>query len=368
MKETSQKSNREFQGYIEETDLPQITQFLEPTKPLVRSKTSLGRLKSAEIVSDSVGDSSLQTPHIPPKVKQILIPFTLCNCTFVILCVQLGQLNWEQKKRAPSALLRGSAAVQGDTVYVIAENSRKIHKFCLSSNEWSTIVGECPHTNPGIAFVEGVLTAFGGQRLGQQTTKVSSFKDRVWANKKLPRMKYPHSRPSVLNHQNKHIIVTGGACFNKIPMVEVFSINSWSWSKLVLLPKRFHNITTTVCDNTYLVVDSSGAGYSIDLPSLLTLAKDTKPPWRDTLRLLVADKPTVAAFRGRIIAVSSDGVHQLTEDHGWAKFDDAFSPFSAWSGSLVCVVGERIRQERLVVMGGCNPNSDYTTPDVYMAH
>ena len=345
MKETSEKSIRE---------------------PLVRSKTSPWRPRSAEIVSNLAGDSNSQTSHTPPKVKQILIPFTLCNCTLAILYVQLGQLNWEQKKRAPSALLRGSAAVQGDTVYVIAENSRKIHKFCLSSNEWSTMVGECPHTNPGIAFVEGVLTAFGGEQLGRQTTIVSSFKDRVWVDKNLPIMKYPHSRPSVLNHQNKHIIVTGGTCFNEIPMVEVFSIDSWSWSKLVLLPKDFYNITATVCDNTYLVVDISGAGYSIDLPSLLTLAKDTKPPWKDMPSLSVAGKPTVAAFRGRIIAVSSDGVHQLTEDHGWVKFDDAFSPFSAWSGFLVCVVGER--EERLVVMGGCNSNSDNTTPDVYVGH
>ena len=258
-------------------------------------------------------------------------------------------------------------AVQGDTIFVIGENSRRIHTYCLRTNEWRTVVGDCPHTNPGIAFVEGVLTAFGGQRMGQQATKVSSFVDRVWVDNRLPRMRYPHSWPSVLSHHD-YIIVTGGSYSNEIPMVEVFSIGSWSWSKLVLLPKRFFGITTTVCANTYMVMDSSGCGYSMDLPSLLTLAKvDTTPRWKQLRRLWVAGEPTVATFRDRIIGVSSEGLHQLTEDQGWVEFDTSFSSSSTWSKSLVCVVSDTQAEDKLVVIGGCNPNTDLVTAKVFIA-
>ena len=304
---------------------------------------------------------------------------TLCSMTIgpflrdIILChlsylSQLSFLMWKRKSAAPQAVVRGSAAVHGLTVFVMGENSNTIHSYCMNSDEWSTLPIPCPHINPGLVFIENVLTAIGGQRNGRSTNKVTSFKPGKWLSDAIPPMKYPHSSPSVLNI-GKYIVVAGGSWNSENSVVELFSLKSQNWYKVLPLPKSFYGITSTLCNNDYMVMDGAGCTYSTDLTSLLSSTSNSRHAWQEHSHLSVFGEPTLATFHKRIVCVSSEGVHQLRKYQGWVKIRySTTSSFSPWSKSLVCVVGQDlVVDEKLVVIGGYNPNSDYATTEVSVA-
>ena len=255
-------------------------------------------------------------------------------------------------------LNRGSVAVDSltQTVYLIGENHNVIHCYRSHSNEWSTLPVACPHTNPGLVFVQNVLTAIGGQVSGRRTTKVSSLKKGKWVNE-IPRMKYPHNSPSVLNYDGNYIIVAGGSLDDEISMVELYSIHTRNWFKLIPLPQKFYGITTTLCYNDYVVMDGKGFTYTMDLTLLVSFASNTNPQWRRQPYLPVAGEPTITTFDNEVLCISSEGLHQLCEDHGWVKIRRAFPSMSPRSKSIVCVVGGQQGQGgKLVMVGGHNPN------------
>ena len=268
---------------------------------------------------------------------------------------------------APQVMVRGAAAVYGYAVFVIGENSDKIHCYSMDRNEWSTLPVACPHTNPGLTFVGNVLTAVGGQLKGQSTKKVTSWNNGKWSYK-ISSMKYPHSSPSVMNYNGIYVIAAGGAWYNEKSLIEVYSIQSRSWFKTVNLPKPLYGITTTLYHNDYIVMDGRGSTYSMDLASLLSSAAHSHP-WKDLPCLSVLGEATLATIRKKVVCVCSDGLYQLSEDLAWKKIHDAFSSFSSWSKSIVCCVGEHlVVGEKLLVVGGHNPHSDYGTTEVSIAH
>ncbi|CAI8021081.1 hypothetical protein GBAR_LOCUS12546, partial [Geodia barretti] len=94
----------------------------------------------------------------------------------------LSCLEWRKKRKAPQAMVRGAAAVYGQTVYVVGENFNMIHCYSARTDEWSPLSIVCPHINPGLVFVKSVLIAVGGQLNGQSTAKLTSFKNREWTH------------------------------------------------------------------------------------------------------------------------------------------------------------------------------------------
>ena len=274
---------------------------------------------------------------------------------------------------APQALVRGSAAVYNLTMFIIGENSNTIHSHSMNSNEWSTLPVACPHINPGLVFIDKVLTAVGGQKMGQSTPKVVSLKRGKWVNE-IPMMRHPHSSPSVLNHNNKYIIAAGGSWNNDISMVEVYSIRKRHWFKVVHLPKSFYSITTTVCLNDYVIMDGGGTTFSINLSTLLEPTAHIHHMWQDQPQIPMLGEPMLATFRKSIVCVSSEGMHQLCSNKGWVKINNTFSTSSLWSKSLVCVVGrhvvgeDQVVDEKLVVVGGYDPVSEYATTEVSVAY
>lgn len=276
------------------------------------------------------------------------------------LFVQLNFLQWEQGKVAPQAMARGSAAVYGHTVFTVGENSNQIHCYCLQTDEWSILSTPCPHTNPGLVFVDSVLTAVGGEVKSRSTNKVTCWKREKWT-KEIPPMQHPHSSPSALN-TGSYLIVAGAAWNNEKSVIELFSHKTRSWCKVFPLPMPFYGITTTLCNDDYVVMDGTGTTYSINLPTLL-IATSTYQPylWKNLPHVpSVLGEVTLTTFHKHIICVCSYGIYQLNEEV-WVRIQDSFS-FSSWSKSIVCVVGKK-----LVVMGGYNPYNDSATTEVNVA-
>ena len=266
-------------------------------------------------------------------------------------------------------MVRGAAAVYGETVYVIGENFNMIHCYSLPSNEWSPLSIVCPHINPGLVFVKSVLIAVGGQLNGQSTAKLASFQNRQWTYELLP-MKHPHTFPSVQNLSGNYIIVAAGSWDSDTSMVEVYSIHTAHWFSVIPLPKPFYSITTTLCDNQYLVMDGGGSTYSMDTASLVSFTTNPHHEWKMEPTLPDESEPTLATFNRNIVCVSSKGLHQLCKGRGWVRVVNTLSSSSLWSKSVVCVVGEDlVVGEKLVVIGGYDPSSNFAaTSDVSIAH
>ena len=262
---------------------------------------------------------------------------------------------------APQVMARGSAAVHGYTVFLIGENSNTIHRYSMAKNEWNTLPVACPHTNPGLTFVENVLTAVGGQLKGQSTKKVMNWRNEKW-RKEIPPMQYPHSSPSVLNMADSYIIVAG-AENNEKSVIEIFSLQTKTWVKVLSLPMPLYGITTTLYYNDYIVMDGCGSTHSMDIPNLLS---STVHPWKNLPRVpSVVGEATVTTFRGQLTCICSDGIYQLSEDCVWKRLQDNYSFFS-WSKCIACVAGHS-----LVVVGGYHPYSDCATSatnEVNVAH
>ena len=268
---------------------------------------------------------------------------------------------------APQAMVRGAAAVYCQTVYVMGENCSRIHRYSFRNDEWSTLSVPCPHVNSGLVFVKNVLTAVGGQLSGQTTAKLTSFKNRQWTNELLP-MKHPHYSPSVQNHSGNYVIVAAGSWDTEISMVEVYSIHTGHWFSVIPLPRPFYSITTTLCDNQYVVMDGGGTTYSMDVTSLVSFATNSHHEWKSQPVLAVHGEPTLTTFNRNVICVSSKGLHRLCEGKGWVKVNTFCS---LWSKSVVCIIGKEdpALGEKLVVIGGYSPSSNYTTTsEVSIAH
>ena len=263
--------------------------------------------------------------------------------------------------------MRGSAAVHGPNIFILGEYSTNVHRYNLSENRWIILPAACPHINPGLAFIDDTLTAFGGQWNGNSTAKVVSLKNRSWVNE-LPQMKYSHSYPSVHNHDGNYIIVAAGSWEREQSMIEVYSIHTTHWFNVIHLPTPFYSITSTMCLGRYVIMDGAGTTYSMDIAALLSFATSLPREWTKQATLPVLGEPTLATFNHEIICVSSEGLHKLSQGEGWVRVHNTFSCPSLWSKAIVCVVGERFEVgEKLVVVGGYNPSNHYANNEVSVA-
>ena len=207
--------------------------------------------------------------------------------------------------------------------------------------------------------------------MGLSTSRVVSLKNNSEWEKELPMMNHPHSSPSVHNHDGNYLIVATRSWEAEESGIELYSIHTAHWFNVITLPKPFYSttsITSTLCHDTYTVMDGAGNAYSTDLSSLLSFSTGSECAWTTHTQLPVQGKPTLATFNEKIVCVSSEGLHQLCEGQGWVKVRNTFSSLSLWSKSIVCVVGERMEAgERLVVIGGYSPCKHYTTAEVCIA-
>ena len=258
----------------------------------------------------------------------------------------------------PQVMVRGAGAVYDNTLYVIGENSRSIYCYDIEkfNGDWTRVQTRCPHVNPGLVFVRGMLTAVGGSENDRSTNKLVSWKGRKWMEE-IPPMPTARSSPAVVA-DNRHVIVIGGDDRSE---VELYDMHTHVWSTVVSLPHPLKGITATLCHGDVIVaMDNTGSTYSISIDSLLpsTLAR---PHWRALPRPpIVMGWPTLATFHGEAVCVCSDGIHQLYEG-GWVRIQDNFLLVS-WNRSIVCVV-----RDKIVVVGGHSPYTDRPTNEVNAA-
>ena len=141
----------------------------------------------------------------------------------------ISKLRWEGGKNAPEAMRRGSAVVDGNTVYINPRGSFKIYSYQITSREqqWSTLPDN-EYYNSSLVVIDSVLTSVGGSRYPEFTNSLHSLtgggrRRRKWCEV-FPAM--PTARSCTVSVTTQHtLIVAGGFVgFGNLDIVEVMDI------------------------------------------------------------------------------------------------------------------------------------------------
>lgn len=240
---------------------------------------------------------------------------------------------------------KGAAFVHGDIAYIIGRKSHTIYSYHLDEDKWTEYC-QCPYTNPGLAIINGLLTAVGGKEGDRLTNKVMSWNHREWLEV-IPPMHTPRRGPALM-YYDTYLIAVGGN--HKETGVEILNIPSLFWTKVTSLPRPLDLCTVTQCYDDIIAMDVHGRAYKTNVDSLISLVQSKASStehsqWMPPSKCPVyATGPTVTTFYGHTLAVSNDGIFQLCEKQ-WMWIGDLPVPVY---DSIVCVVCDK-----MVVVGGC---------------
>ena len=246
-----------------------------------------------------------------------------------VSAVDISKLRWEDGKKAPEEMRRGSAVVDGNGVYINPWDSHKMYSCqVISSQEqqWSTLPAQ-QYINSSLVVIDGMLTSVGGRRDGKCTSSLLSLtgsgRGRRWSEV-FPAMPTPRSRTVSLTTQHT-LIVAGGCDGNKrLDIVEVMDIPTRQWSTASPLPYPFGWASGTICgDKLYLTGGFVGLAEPVvtcsvsDLlsppslgPSSLSLANKTGV-WQRAGDIPISS--TVITLGGHLLAIGGgDNLLRIT--------------------------------------------------------
>ena len=232
-----------------------------------------------------------------------------------------------QKKRAPRNMHRGSAATDGQFVYITPDGSTSLYQY---TEKWMELPS-CPYYSSGLAIIDSKLTTVGGwDELGRCTNRLFTLQQGKWVEL-YPPMNTARSSPAVVSTSDGDYLIAIGGFDNYsgwTATVELFQVKSRRWYKLTDLPQRLLRPSATICGDTLYVIGTNDNGYSCSLQSLpsndrpitspLTLSWEPLPPLPVTVS-------TAATLCGQLVLIGGmqgrsqvNSIHQLVEGQ-WVK-------------------------------------------------
>ena len=192
--------------------------------------------------------SRLPQPSAAAKVPQAaVVPAVQRNIT---------RLRWEEGKRAPEAMYRGAAVVEGNTVYISPHSLNQVYSCHVISGDqkWSTLPRH-RYSDFSLVLINGLLTSVGGYSGGHYTNSLLSLTGeggkRLWSEV-FPAMPTPRGDTASVTTEQA-LIVAGGFSGRRLDTVEVMDIPSRQWSTASRLPQSFSSMSATICgDQLYL--------------------------------------------------------------------------------------------------------------------
>ena len=257
------------------------------------------------------------------------------------------QMRWETLGRAPEQMRRGATAVDGNTVYVTPGYTHRVWAYDLKEDRW-TRLPDCPHRRVGLAIVNGLLTAVGGERNDGNATNtlVSLTESHSKWTEHFPPMPLKLDDPAVVCTGN-HLVVVGESWRS----VHVMDTTSLMWFSGSRVPFPLWKTSLAVC-GTELYMLSLRSVFSCSLPTLLQSSSAVQPEtsdvWRSLAGVPVRDS-TVTTLYGQLVAVGGRNVDTI---HLYNRSVDSWHIIghvpTARSNCLVAT----LQGDTLVVIGG----------------
>ena len=227
-------------------------------------------------------------------------------------------------------MTRGSAATDGQFVYITPLGSNSLYQYECSTENWMELPS-CPYYNSGLAIIDSELTTVGGGEYGagRRTNKLFTLRHGKCAEVYPPMNTARYSPAVVSTSDGDYLIVIGGCGSDgdETSTVELFQVKSKRWYKLTDLPQPLPFPSATICGDQLHVIGNED-GYSCSLQSLpsndrpitspLTLSWKPLPP-------LPVRWSTAATLCGQLVLIggeqdgsSVNSIHQLVEGQ-WVK-------------------------------------------------
>ena len=269
----------------------------------------------------------------------------------------------ERPVKLPTGI-RGSAAVEGNIAYFRIGGDPSVYAYDSSNSKWLCIYPECPSIRFGIAVINGLLTAIGGQQdgivIGTLLSLTGEGRNKQWSEKFHP-MPTKRLFPGILRYR-KLLIIAGGTTSgldgDSLSTVEVMDTETLHWTKTKSLPHPFIDAWLTVCgDKVYMLGGNirkspSKSAVTCSLNDL----RDRSGKW-DTMPFVPVYNATCATVDGQLLAVG--GKQSLDEDTKNSSAIYAYNPTeNSWSikchmktARSFCLVAA-LPDNKLMVVGG----------------
>ena len=309
------------------------------------------------------------------------------TATATVAQKDVSKLRWKYEKKAPDTMRRGSAVVDGNTVYIIPAGSLKIYSCQITSQDlqWSTLP-ETKYNNPSLAVIDGILTTVGGEQYLKWTNSLLSLNERGgrrrWS-KIFPAMPTPRNQTFSVTTQQT-LIVAGGVAENKnLDIVEVMNIPTKQWTTASHLPHPFGGISGTICgDQLYLAggyvkfgkPSKSALTCSVtDLLSPPTLAAGLSTlslahktgVWR-CARDLQVTKSTLITLGGHLLAIGGkdDSRRDTADVHCYDTHTDSWQVVSKIEHKRRLCLAAVLPEDCLLVVGGSGRYMDKDSVEI----
>ena len=291
-----------------------------------------------------------------------------------VSAVDIGKLRWEDGKKAPERMGRGSAVVDGNTVYINPWRSLNMYSCQVISSQqqqWSTLPDQ-QYYYSSLVVIDGMLTSVGGIRGDKCTNSLLSLtrsgRGRRWSEV-FPAMPTPRSQTVSLTTQHA-LIVAGGCTRNKnVDIVEVMDIPTRQWSTASHLPHPFGLASGTICgDKLYLAGGCVGVGEPTKSVVTCSVSDLLSPPSLGASSLSLANKTgvwqragdlpvtesTIVTLGGHLLAVG--GVDDSRRDtdavHCYDNHTDSWRVVSEMKEPRYRCLAAVLPGDQLLVVGG----------------
>ena len=244
-------------------------------------------------------------------------------------------------------MVRGSAATDGQFVYITPFDSFSLYRYECSTEEWMQLPS-CPYYNSGLAIIDSELTTVGGWVRAGPTNRLFTLRQREWVEV-YPPMNTVCSHHVVVSTSDGDYLIAIGGCVSgaATATVELFQVKSRGWYKLTDLPQPLIQPSATICGDLLHVIGHDRNGYSCSLqslPSNLTLSWKPLPP-------LPVEHSTAATLCGQLVLIGGwqdwspvNSIHQLVEGQ-WVEIG------SMTSGRCWCLAVSP-SPDRILMVGG----------------
>ena len=314
-----QQTNHSLQRQVEQLQQQLSQQTQQNTKP--SQPPTPVPLQAQDRGRQLQQDHSMELKQLQPSLQQVHLQKPHPPTGQAIL----GE--WRDEERAPIAMKRGGAVVDGNVAYFMGHLGETC-SYNSTTKEWN-MLPKCPCEHSSLAVIRGILTAIGGSKEAyvNPENKLLSIamvnnKDKKWVEH-FPPMPTKRSRTTAVT-TSQHLIVAGGdsGLSNDLNTVEVMDIQTRVWSTAASLPHPYSSASLTISgDHLYMLGgwDKGNETKSVLTCSLTKLLQScTETLSQDPVWCRITDVPvyhsTCAVVNGELVAVGGvdEGYYKST--------------------------------------------------------
>ena len=235
--------------------------------------------------------------------------------------VQQLKLTWETRRNAPCEMWRGTAVAHGSVGYFSSGTSYDVFAYDSEKDDWSKLP-ECPQRDFGLAVINNLLTAVGGEAsrlfLGDVTNRLVSFNGSKWVTI-FPPMPTKRCYLAVISAKN-YLIAAGGMGLglgNVLSTVEAMNTDTREWYTAASLPVPVSDLSATIYGGRLYLLGDTYPTHAIFTCTLDSLLHSCHPPSQTPPHTneagvwqRIANVPmkysTCSTLNGRVLAVGGE--------------------------------------------------------------